>query len=185
MMKHNLNLPLTKEKAAILKSGDTVYLSGTIFTARDAAHKKMLELLKKGQNLPFEMQNATIYYVGPTPAKPGHVIGSAGPTTSYRMDAYTKSLLQKGLMGIIGKGHISQELTDEMQKTGAVYFGAIGGAGALLATCVKESKIIAFEELGPEAVHKLVVQNLPTVVIIDTKGQNLYTNGKRHYLKSL
>lgn len=184
-MVHKIALPLTREKATILKSGDTVYITGTLYTARDAAHKRMMELLDRGEPLPFPIEDAVIYYVGPTPAKPGQIIGSAGPTTSYRMDAYTPTLLRLGQRGMIGKGRRSQAVIDAMKETTAVYFGAIGGAGALLADCIKQSEVIAFADLGAEAVYRLLVVDFPAVVVIDSTGQNLYESGRQAYLNSL
>lgn len=184
-MEHKIQLPLSKEKASALKSGDTVYLTGTLYTARDAAHKRMLKLLEKGEPLPFPIQNATIYYVGPTPAKPRQVIGSAGPTTSYRMDAYAPTLLRLGQRGMIGKGSRSAEVVAAIKEAGAVYFGAIGGVGALLAGCVTACRVIAFEDLGPEAIHQLDVKDFPVTVVIDSAGHNLYEDGRRAYLESL
>ncbi|MDR0526119.1 MAG: Fe-S-containing hydro-lyase [Spirochaetaceae bacterium] len=180
----NLTLPLTREKAGVLKAGDSVYLSGEIYTARDAAHQRFAELLDTGKTLPFSPENAVIYYVGPTPAPPGRVIGSAGPTTSYRMDAYAPRLLALGLRGMIGKGKRSAEVVSAMKSAGAVYFGAIGGAGALLAECVKSAEVIAFEDLGTEAVRRLIIENFPVTVIIDSNGENLYETGRNRYLQS-
>ncbi len=182
-MEHHVTLPLTRAKAAVLQSGDTVYLSGILYTARDAAHKRMIALLAEGRPLPFPIEDATIYYVGPTPAKPGQVIGSAGPTTSYRMDAYAPTLLDLGQRGMIGKGSRSEAVVAAMQRAGAIYFGAIGGAGALLADCIKEAEVIAFPDLGPEAIHRLRVEEFPVVVIIDSRGQNLYEAGRAAYLR--
>jgi len=181
-VEHHIRLPLTKEKAASIKSGDAVYLTGEVYTARDAAHKRLTELLLEGKELPFSIEDAVIYYVGPTPAKPGCVIGSAGPTTSSRMDAYAPRLLGLGLRGMIGKGKRSGEVISAMKKAGAVYFGAIGGAGALLANCIKSCEVISFPDLGAEAVHRLYVENFPVVAIIDASGENLYETGRRAYL---
>ncbi|NLY43925.1 MAG: Fe-S-containing hydro-lyase [Clostridiaceae bacterium] len=178
-----IEAPLTKEKIKDLKAGDSVLISGVVYTARDAAHKKMVEALERGEELPFDMRGQIIYYVGPCPAKPGHVIGSCGPTTSGRMDAYTPVLIEKGLAGMIGKGLRDRTVIESMIQHGAVYFGAIGGAGALIAGTVKSEEIIAYEELGPEAVRKLVVEDFPAVVIIDSQGNNLYEIGKRAYRK--
>lgn len=184
-MEHWVQLPLTKEKAATLACGDTVYLSGVLYTGRDAAHKRMAELLAAGKPLPFAVQDAVIYYVGPTPAAPGQVIGSAGPTTSYRMDAYAPALLALGLRGMVGKGRRSPQVIEAMQKAGAVYLGAIGGAGALISRSIQAAEVIAFEDLGPEAIHRLVVKDFPVVVVIDAQGANLYETGPRAYLASL
>lgn len=184
-MEHRITLPLTREKAAQLHSGDTVYLTGVIYTARDAAHKRIIGLLEEGKPLPFQIENAIIYYVGPTPAMPGQVIGSAGPTTSYRMDAYAPTLLNLGLRGMIGKGKRSPQVVDAMKEAGAVYFAAIGGAGALLADCIKKSDVIAFDDLDSEAVRRLEVEDFPVVVVIDSTGQNLYQSGRDAYLASV
>ena len=166
--------PLTEEKVRDLKSGDCVYLSGTIYTARDAAHKRMTECLEKGQEIPFDIRNETIYYLGPTPSREGQVIGSAGPTTSSRMDKYTPVLLDLGLKGMIGKGRRSDDVIDSMKKNTAVYFAAVGGAGALLSQCIKKSEIIAYADLGTEAIRKLEVENLPVITVIDCEGNDLY-----------
>lgn len=166
--------PLTEEKVRDLKSGDYVYLSGTIYTARDAAHKRMTECLEKGQEIPFDIRNETIYYLGPTPSREGQVIGSAGPTTSSRMDKYTPILLDLGLKGMIGKGRRSDDVIDSMKKNTAVYFAAVGGAGALLSQCIKKSEIIAYADLGTEAIRKLEVENLPVITVIDCEGNDLY-----------
>jgi fumarate hydratase subunit beta len=183
-MEHHLLLPLTREKAAALSAGDQVYLSGVIYTARDAAHKRLWELLDKGAPLPFPIEDAVIYYAGPTPAAPGQVIGSAGPTTSYRMDAYAPRLLERGLRGMIGKGKRSAEVITAMQKAGAVYFGALGGAGALLSLRIKRAEVIAFEDLGTEAIRRLTVEEFPATVVIDSRGDNLYETGKKEYLRN-
>ena len=184
-MEKHITLPLTEELARTLKAGDTVYLTGTIYTSRDAGHKRMCEALARGEALPFDPMDATIYYVGPTPAKPGKVIGSAGPTTSYRMDAYSPTLIAQGETGMIGKGKRGPEVIDAMKECGCVYFGAIGGAGALLSSCVKKAEVIAYEDLGAEAIRRLEVEDLPVTVIIDSEGNNLYETGRRDYLKSL
>jgi fumarate hydratase subunit beta len=182
---HRITLPLTREKAAPIAAGDIVYLSGVLYTARDAAHKRLVELLDAGKALPFPLEDSVIYYTGPTPAAPGRVIGSVGPTTSYRMDAYAPRLLGLGLRGMIGKGKRSAEVIGAMRQAGAVYFAAIGGAGAMIADCVKAAEIIAFDDLGPEAVRRLVVQDFPVVAIIDSRGNNLYVSGPEAYLRSL
>jgi fumarate hydratase subunit beta len=184
-MEKRITTPLTKEKVKDLKAGDSVLLSGIIYTARDAAHKRLVELIDKGEKLPIDVEDAVIYYVGPTPAKPGNALGSAGPTTSYRMDAYTPKLLEKGLKGMIGKGLRSQEVVDSMIKNGAVYFAAIGGAGALIAKCVKSAEIVTYEDLGSEAIRRLEVEDLPIVVVIDSEGNNLYETGQNAYLESI
>ena len=182
-MEYRLTTPLTREALAPLRKGDLVYLSGVIYTARDAAHKRLVALAKEGKELPFPIENATIYYVGPTPAKPGQVIGSAGPTTSYRMDAYSPTLLRLGQLGMIGKGKRGPEVIQAMKETGSVYFGAIGGAGALLSRCVKSAKLVCYEDLGAEAVRELEVENLPLTVVIDSQGNNLYETGRAAYLE--
>lgn len=179
-----IETPLTQEKVAQLKAGDSVLISGTIFTARDAAHKKMVESLARGEELPFDVKDQIIYFVGPTPPKPGQVIGSAGPTTSGRMDAYSPKLIELGLTGMVGKGIRSEEVIDSMKKHGAVYFGAIGGSGALLAKRIVSAEVIAYPELGPEAVRKLEVKEFPVMVIIDKEGNNLYEFGQAEYRKS-
>jgi fumarate hydratase subunit beta len=176
--------PLSIEGARRLKAGDIVSISGEIFAARDAAHKLLVGLLKEGKELPFDIKEQTIYYVGPCPAKPGQVIGSAGPTTSGRMDAYAPELIKEGLTGMIGKGQRSSEVIRAMVEYGAVYFGAVGGAGALLAKTIKKQEIIAFPELGPEALRKLTVENFPAIVIIDAQGNNLYDTGREIYKKA-
>lgn len=178
-----LETPLTQEKVKMLKAGDNVLLSGVIYTARDAAHKKMVEGMERGLALPFELKDQVIYFVGPTPAKEGQVIGSAGPTTSGRMDAYSPKLLAKGLTGMIGKGLRSAEVIEAMKNYGAVYFGAIGGAGALIAKRIVSAEVIAYPELGPEAVRRLIVEDFPAMVIIDQQGNNLYEIGKARYKK--
>ena len=183
-MARKINLPLTEELAKTLKAGDEVLLTGTIYTSRDAGHKRMCETLAEGKELPFDPQDATIYYVGPTPAKPGEVIGSAGPTTSGRMDAYAPTMMSVGARGMIGKGARLPEVVDAMKKYSGVYFGAIGGAGALLAKCIKSAELIAYEDLGAEALRKLYVEDMPLVVIIDSEGNNLYEDGRKAYLES-
>ena len=180
-----ITLPLRKELAKTLKAGDRVLLSGTIYTSRDAGHKRMCEALARGEELPFDPTDATIYYVGPTPAKPGQVIGSAGPTTSGRMDAYAPTLMKVGIRGMIGKGARLDEVIEAMKENFGVYFGAIGGAGALLAKCIKSSELIAYEDLQSEALRKLYVEDMPLVVIIDCYGNNLYETGPNEYLKSV
>lgn len=184
-MERKINLPITREMARTIKSGESCLLSGVIYTARDAAHKRLVELLEKGEKLPFDIENATIYYVGPTPAKPDQVIGSAGPTTSYRMDAYSPALIAAGETGMIGKGKRGADVVEAMKKHGAVYFAAIGGAGALLSSCIKSAEVVCYEDLGAEAVRRLVVEDLPVVAVIDSEGNNLYENGRRAYLDSL
>ena len=183
-MEKKITLPLTEEIARSLKAGDRVYLTGIIYTSRDAGHKRMCEALAAGEQLPIDPMNATIYYVGPTPAKPGTVIGSAGPTTSGRMDAYAPTMMSVGARGMIGKGARLPEVVDAMKEFGGVYFGAIGGAGALLAKCIKSAKLIAYEDLGAEALRELYVEDMPLVVIIDSEGNNLYELGREEYLSS-
>ena len=181
-MARKITLPLTEELAKTLHAGDQVLLTGTIYTSRDAGHKRMCEALAKGEKLPFDPTDATIYYVGPTPAKPGQVIGSAGPTTSGRMDAYAPTMMSVGARGMIGKGARLPEVVEAMKKYSGVYFGAIGGAGALLAKCIKKAELIAYEDLGAEALRKLYVEDMPLVVIIDSEGNNLYEQGRKAYL---
>jgi fumarate hydratase subunit beta len=178
----SIELPLRREQAASLRAGDRVSFSGLLYTARDAAHKRLVELVRAGKPLPFPLEDAVVYYVGPTPARPGGVIGSAGPTTSYRMDAYAPTLIEGGLRGMIGKGKRSDEVTAAMVRGGAVYFGAIGGAGALLADRIRAAEIIAFADLGPEAIRRLRVEDFPAVVVIDCLGNNLYRSGREAYL---
>ena len=182
MAARKITLPLTEELAKTLHAGDSVLVTGTIYTSRDAGHKRMCEALEKGEEIPFDPKDATIYYVGPTPAKPGAVIGSAGPTTSGRMDAYAPTMMSVGARGMIGKGARLPEVIDAMKKYSGVYFGAIGGAGALLAKC-KKAELIAYEDLGAEALRKLYVEDMPLVVIIDSEGNNLYESGRAAYLE--
>lgn len=174
MAEYSLKTPLTTADIEKLKSGDVVKLTGTIYTARDAAHKKLVEALDKDEQLPFELKGALIYYVGPSPAPPGRPIGSAGPTTSYRMDTYAPRLHQLGLKGTIGKGKRNDAVKTAMKEHKAVYFGATGGAGALLSQCIKTAKVIAYEELGPEAIRELTVEDFPLLVINDAFGGELY-----------
>lgn len=181
-MEVRLTTPLRKEDVENLRPGDNVLISGTIYAARDAAHKKLMERLDRGEELPFDIQGAVIYYVGPTPTREGEVIGSAGPTTSLRMDAYTPRLLDLGLMGMIGKGKRNDEVKKKMTEHGAVYFAAIGGAGALIKKRILSQETIAYEELGPEAIRKLEVKDFPVTVIIDSKGKDLYEIGRDEYL---
>jgi len=183
-MVKKITTPLTEETIRDLKTGDMVEITGVIYTARDAAHKRLVELIEKGENLPFSLEGAVIYYVGPTPPKPGAVIGSAGPTTSYRMDKYAPLLVEKGLKGMIGKGQRSQDVRDDIIKNKAVYFASIGGAAALLSRHIKSAEIIAYEDLGPEAVRKLYVENFPAIVVNDIYGGDLYEEGKKRYKKS-
>jgi len=176
-----LTTPLTKDKVLELKAGDQVTISGTIYTGRDAAHKNLIKALKEGTELPFDIKDQIIYYVGPCPAKPGQAMGSAGPTTSGRMDSLTDALLSIGLSGMIGKGPRNAEVIESMKKNKAIYFAATGGAGALIAKAVKKSEVVAYPELGPEAIYKLEVENFPAVVAIDAEGNNQYEIGKSEY----
>ena len=184
-MEITITTPLTLDTVKSLKSGDRVLLNGTIYTARDAAHARLVEAIEKGETLPFDLQDAIIYYVGPTPNKPGQVIGSAGPTTSYRMDAYAPKLLSLGLRGMLGKGKRNQAVISAMKEHGAIYFGAIGGAAALLSKCITASQVIAYEDLGAEAIRKLTVKDFPATVIIDSEGNSLFDTGVEDYLSSL
>ena len=177
-----IQTPLTREKAKELKAGDSCLISGTIYTARDAAHKRLKELIDTNKPLPINIENSIIYFVGPTPAKVGQVIGSAGPTTSYRMDAYSPDLIKLGQTGMIGKGKRNNDVIDAMKNYGAVYFGAIGGCGALLSKCIKKCEIVAYDDLGAEAIHKLEIEDFPVVVVIDSNGNNLYETGPKAYL---
>lgn len=176
-----ISTPLTGDKVKDLKAGDYVYISGIIYTARDAAHKRMIEGLSEGKDIPFDINNQIIYYLGPTPNREGQVIGSAGPTTSSRMDKYAPTLLDIGLKGMIGKGKRSQEVIDSMKKNTAVYFAAVGGAGALLSKCIKKSEVIAYDDLGTEAIRKLEVENLPVITVIDCEENNLYETSTKKY----
>ena len=182
-MDKHITTPITAEVTKDLKSGDYVYITGTIYVARDAAHKRLYEAQLKGEKLPIDLEDNIIYYLGPTPAKPGQVIGSAGPTTASRMDKYTPLLLDQGQTGMIGKGKRSPEVIESMKKNKAVYFAAIGGAGALLSKCIKKSEIVAYEDLGTEAIRKLEVADLPVIVVIDSKGNNMYEFAVEEYLK--
>jgi len=176
-----LKTPLTDDVVEKLKIGDRVLLNGTIYTGRDAAHKRLIDLLNQGKSLPFDIKGQVIYFVGPTPAKPGQAFGSAGPTTSYRMDAYSPSLIEKGLKGMIGKGMRSDAVKEAMKKHKAVYFAATGGAGALLGKRVKKAEIVAYEDLGPEAIRRLEVEDLPVIVVNDVNGNDLYVEGEKKY----
>ena len=178
---YNLTTPLSNEDVEQLKAGDVVYLSGTLYTARDAAHKRLVDLIKEGKELPFDLQGSVIYFVGPTPPKPGDPIGSAGPTTSYRMDSYSPILLEHGSKGMIGKGKRNQAVKDACMKYKGVYFGATGGAGALLGKQIKSAEVIAYPELGPEAIRKIEVENFPVTVVNDTFGNDLYQQGREQY----
>ena len=182
-MHHNLVAPFNRAAVKAFRAGDTISLSGVIYTARDAAHKKLIDLLNQNEDLPFDISNQTIYYVGPCPSSEGEVIGSAGPTSSYRMDAYSPALIKLGQTGMIGKGLRGENVISAMKEYGAVYFGAIGGAGALMAECIKKQEIIAFPELGAEAIRRLEVEAFPLTVIIDCYGNNLYETGKAKFRK--
>lgn len=179
-----IETPLTKEKVKDLRAGDYVYITGTIYTARDAAHKRMIEELAEGKELPFEIENQILYYLGPTPNREGQVIGSAGPTTSSRMDKYAPTLLDLGQTGMIGKGKRNEDVISSMKKNTAVYFAAVGGAGALLSQCIKKSEVIAYDDLGTEAIRKLYVEKLPVITVIDCKGNNLYETAAEKYRRS-
>jgi len=178
-----ISVPLTAETAASLRAGDYVYLTGTIYTARDAAHKRMFEALERGEQLPFNMENNVIYYMGPSPARTGRPIGSAGPTTASRMDKYAPSLLDLGLKGMIGKGKRSQAVKDAIVRNGAVYFAAVGGAGALLSRSIAASEVIAYDDLGTEAIRRLEVKDFPVIVVMDSEGNNLYETAIREYCR--
>jgi fumarate hydratase subunit beta len=180
-----ITAPLSREDARKLRAGDSCLFSGVIYTARDAAHKRLCELVARGEELPIDVKDSVIYFVGPTPAKPGQAIGSAGPTTSYRMDAYSPTLISRGQTGMIGKGKRGPEVIAAMKEHGAVYFGAIGGLGALLSKCIKKAEVVAYEDLGAEAIRRLEVEDFPVVVIIDSEGNNLYETGRQAYLESL
>ena len=184
-MSRKIHTPLTREEARTLRAGESCLLSGVIYTARDAAHKRLCERLDRGEELPMDIRDAVIYFVGPTPAKPGQSIGSAGPTTSYRMDAYSPKLIRAGLTGMIGKGKRGDEVVAAMKECGAVYFGAIGGCGALLSRCIRKAEVIAYDDLGAEAVRRLEVEDFPVVVVIDSEGNNLYQTGREAYLESV
>ncbi len=181
MAEIHLNVPFDNGEIETLKSGDTVLLSGTIYTARDAAHKRMTEQLENGQELPVDLAGQVIYYVGPTPAKPGQAIGSAGPTTSSRMDAYTPALLEHGLKGMIGKGYRSEEVIDAIRDNKAVYMVAIGGTGALLAQKITNSELVAYEDLGTEAIRRLEIENFPCIVIHDSEGNDFYKSSQQSF----
>mgnify|MGYP003290530044 CR=1 FL=1 len=183
MLKINVE-EFTDEKIKSLKAGDSLLLSGRIYTARDAAHQRMVENYEKGIDFPFDIKGQAVYYAGPCPAKPGEVIGSCGPTTAGRMDAYTPLLLNKGLKIMIGKGARTKEVVEAIKRNSVVYLGAIGGAGALLAKCIKSAELIAYEDLGAEALRKLYVEDMPLMVIIDSEGNNLYELGREEYLAS-
>lgn len=180
-MDKKIQAPISNEDANSLRAGDYVYITGTIYTARDAAHKRMYEALEKNQQLPIEMANNIIYYMGPSPAREGRPIGSAGPTTASRMDKYAPKLLDLGLKGMIGKGKRSQAVRDAIVRNGSVYFAAIGGAGAILSKCIKKSEVTAYDDLGTEAIRKLYVEDFPVIVVIDSEGNNLYETAIEKY----
>ena len=179
-----LTTPLSENEVSKLKPGDQISLNGTIYTARDAAHKRLVQLIKEGKPLPFDIKDQVIYFVGPSPAKPGAIIGAAGPTTSYRMDAYSKALITCGLKGMIGKGSRSKEVIEAMEKFKCVYFAATGGAGALISKCIKKAEVIAYEDLGPEAIRRLEVVDFPVVVINDVHGGDMYKIGQKKYAQN-
>lgn len=181
--KIRIQTPLTEEQSRNLKAGDSVLITGTIYSARDAAHKVMTEALARGEKLPIDWHDQIVYYLGPTPAKPGDPIGSAGPTTSGRMDAYTPTMLDQGIKGMIGKGSRKPEVVASMKKNGATYFAAVGGAAALIAKSVKKYEVIAYPELGPEALAALTVEDFPAIVVIDSEGNNFYEIGQKPYRK--
>ena len=180
-MEKHMRVPFTRQEAATLKSGDYVYLTGTIYTARDAAHKRMDEALDRGESLPFDIEGSIIYYMGPSPAREGRAIGSAGPTTASRMDKYTPRLLDLGMGAMIGKGKRSKAAMDAIVRNGAVYFAAVGGAGAILSKCILSSEIVAYEDLGTEAVRRLAIQDFPVVVVMDALGNNLYETAVKEF----
>ena len=180
-MERHLQAPISKEELKTLKSGDYVYITGTIYTARDAAHKRIYETLQNQENLPIDIQDQIIYYMGPSPAREGRPIGSAGPTTASRMDKYTPQLLDLGMGAMIGKGKRTQDVIDAVIRNGAVYFAAVGGAGALLSKCITKSEVVAYDDLGTEAIRKLQVENFPVIVVIDSEGNNLYESAIKEY----
>ncbi len=184
MTEKRVTTPLTAETVRSLKAGDRVFITGIIYTGRDAAHKRLTDLLKAGQPLPVDLRGQIIYYVGPAPAKPGQAIGSAGPTTSYRMDPYTPAMLEYGLKGMIGKGMRNREARDAMVKCGAVYFAAVGGAGALIAKTIKKARVVAYEDLGAEAIYEFTVEDFPCIVVNDVYGNDLYEEGVKQYQRA-
>jgi fumarate hydratase subunit beta len=184
MAEHHIKTPVDDEVIAQLRAGDTVFISGVLYTGRDSAHKKLVDLVKEGKELPLDVKGQFIYYVGPTPARPGKVIGSAGPTTSYRMDSFAPTLHELGLKGTIGKGSRSQEVKDALKKHKGVYLAAVGGTGALISQSIVEAEVIAYPELGPEAIRRVKVQDFPCIVINDMYGGDLYEDGKRQYQKT-
>ena len=181
-MEKRITAPLTKDDVVGLHAGDYVYISGTIYSARDAAHKRMYEAMEEGRDIPIDLNDNVIYYLGPTPAREGQVIGSAGPTTASRMDKYTPRLLDNGLNGMIGKGKRSKEVIEAIIRNKAVYFAAVGGAGALLSKCIKKSEVIAYDDLGTEAIRRMEVENFPVIVVIDSQGNNLYETAVEKFL---
>lgn len=182
-MERHILAPIQKEEIKTLRSGDYVYITGTIYTARDAAHKRMYETLERGESIPIDIKNELIYYMGPSPAREGRPIGSAGPTTASRMDKYAPTLLDLGLGGMIGKGKRSKEVTEAIIRNDSVYFAAVGGAGALLSKCIIKSEVVAYDDLGTEAIHKLEVKDFPVIVVIDSEGNNLYETAINEYKK--
>ena len=178
-----IKTPITEEKTAELHAGDYVYITGTIYVARDAAHKRMMEVLERGEELPIDILDSTIYYMGPSPAREGRPIGSAGPTTASRMDKYAPKLLDLGLKGMIGKGKRSEQVKEAIVRNGSVYFAAVGGAGAILSKAIKKSEVIAYDDLGTEAIRKLYVEDFPAIVVIDSQGNNLYETAIKEYAK--
>ena len=178
-----ITTPITEEKTAELHAGDYVYITGTIYVARDAAHKRMMEVLERGEELPIDILDSTIYYMGPSPAREGRPIGSAGPTTASRMDKYAPKLLDLGLKGMIGKGKRSEQVKEAIVRNGSVYFAAVGGAGAILSKAIKKSEVIAYDDLGTEAIRKLYVEDFPAIVVIDSQGNNLYETAIKEYAK--
>lgn len=179
----SVTCPMNRDQTKQLRAGDNCLLSGVIYTARDAAHKRLCKLIDGGKDLPIDLKDAVLYFVGPTPAQPGQIIGSAGPTTSYRMDAYSPKLIALGQTGMIGKGKRGEEVVEAMKQHGAVYFGAIGGCGALLSKCITKCEVVAYPDLGPEAIHRLEVKDFPVTVVIDSLGNNLYETGPKAYLE--
>ena len=184
LMDKHITVPMNRETARSLRAGDYVYLTGTVYTAMDAAHKRMDEILQKGGSLPFDIEGQIIYYMGPSPAREGRPIGSAGPTTASRMDKYTPRLLDLGMGAMIGKGKRSHEVTDAIVRNGAVYFAAVGGAGAILSKCITSAEVIAYDDLGTEAVRRLTVENFPAIVVIDSEGNDLYKTAAENYRKT-
>ncbi len=182
-MEKHITAPITKETAKSLHAGDYVYITGTLYTARDAAHKRMYEILREGKKLPIDITDQLIYYMGPSPAREGRPIGSAGPTTASRMDKYAPQLLDLGLGGMIGKGKRSKEVLDAIERNSSVYLAAVGGAGALLSKCITMSEVVAYDDLGTEAIRKLTVENFPVIVVADCQGNNLYETAMKEYAK--